>query len=462
MNGLKNDIDKVNKLNTKPQLFDNQILARDQWFENGKKGIFAMATGTGKTFTSLGCLDKLLDNEEKLITIISSPYMHLVQQWKKSIESFGISDKVDYILVVDSSNPKGKEQMLNLILDLSNGYLDKLIILTTHESLHRDKFTKIIKDNANASPYFFIGDEMHGLGSYRRFHGLLSEYDYRLGLSATPEKIYDEFGTKLLFDYFGDIVYSFSLKEALNKINPLTNLTYLTPYNYYPYFVNLEYDEVEEYYSINRKISIECHKKAHDRKKIEKLLFKRANIIKNAYSKFETLDKILTKLEEKEEINNLIIYCNERQMSSVLNIAGNKHNLSVRKFTMEEGTKPEKKFDNKSEREMILNDFVNGKYQCLVAMHCLDEGVDVPSAKKAILMCNSNNPREFIQRLGRVLRRSEYKNTAEIYDIVIKNNHIPFREFDDVEETIYKNELNRCQIIGESALNNIDVIKKLY
>ena len=117
---------------------------------------------------------------------------------------------------------------------------------------------------------------------------------------------------------------------------------------------------------------------------------------------------------------NLIIYCSDEQIDEVVDIVGNKFNWRVKTFTYKDSSDPSVNFDDRrSYREDILEDFSNGEYDCLVAMHCLDEGVDIPSASKAILLCNSTNPREFIQRLGRVLRRSPGKNKAEIYDLII-------------------------------------------
>lgn len=456
------DVKSENNVNmeNKPVLFEYQVEAIDNWFNNGKKGIFSMATGTGKTFTALGCLDKLLDEESKLVIIISVPYQHLIQQWKRSIEQFGILSKIDKILTVDGTNPKGKTQFKEYLLKIDLGFFNKMIVLTTHVSLASDDFTDSIKNKNIHSNFLLVGDELHGLGSHTRLQGLLNEYDYRLGLSATPERMYDDVGTSSLLDFFGDIVYSFDLEKALTEINPLTNLTYLTPYEYYPFFVELTYDELYDYEELTSKIAKECNDKGNKNinyKKVEGLLFNRANILKNAKDKFDKLRLILNELEDKD---NLLIYCSEKQIGKVLDIVGNEFNLSVKSFTNKDNSKPQKSNNFKSDRDIILEDFKNGFYSCIVSMHCLDEGVDVPSASKAILMCNSTNSREFIQRVGRVIRRHEKKTFAQVYDMIIKPSK--FSEFSEIERKIFLKEKERADKIGKLALNKSSYVKKMY
>ena len=430
-------------------LYDYQKTAREKWFDNGKRGIFAMATGTGKTYTALGCVDKLLKEEEKLVTIISAPQMHLVQQWRQSVISYGLFDEFDEVIVVDSSNSNGKTQFKNAVYKVDMNRLSHILILTTHKSFSSDDFYDfIINDDFNCS-FLFIGDEMHGLGSHTRRMGLIPQYNYRLGLSATPQRHFDDIGTDYLFDYFGGEVYSFSLERALEEINPATDLTYLTPYCYYPYFLELTIDELFKFRSLSNQIRNESNKDEPDYKKIENLMFRRANILKEADNKYDLLRNILNDMEDK---SNLLVYCNENQIDEVVNILGNEFDLKVTTFTSK---------NDISERELILGNFANGNYDGLVAMHCLDEGVDVPSASRAILMCNSTNPREFIQRVGRIIRRDKNKSKAEIYDMIIKPSKTN-QEFYQIEQNIFDKELDRSEYIGDLAYNNIDYHTKIF
>lgn len=450
---------KKNKQNNKIKLFDYQLEARKEWYNNDKKGIFAMATGTGKTFTSLGCLDQLLKEENKLITIISVPYQHLVTQWKKSIDSFGLNDKLDKIIIADSSNHKRKREIEESLYEIDLDYLNKILIITTHTSLSTKDFLKFMNMNID-SKFLLIADEMHGLGSKKYKNGLLSKYDYRLGLSATPERVFDEEGTDFLEEYFDKTVYEFPLKKALTEINEVTGKTFLTPFIYEPYFVNIDTEKLEKYAKITKKINKIKHSKNINPDNLNGLYRERSNIIKNAPEKYEALKTILNDLGE--EINNLIIYCSPQQIDEVVNIIGHEYKLSTHKFTMNEKTKIEKKYGDRSEREYILDLFSKQQYQCLIAIKCLDEGVDVPSASKAILMCNGTNPREFIQRLGRILRRSEKKELAEIYDIVIKPKQVYNNNLHEYEDYIYNKELDRCEEIAKLAKNNVYALKKLH
>ena len=437
--------------NIKPQLFDNQEEAVKNWLSNDKRGIFAMATGTGKTFTALGCLDKIISDEDKLVTIISVPYKHLIPQWLNSIETFGLIEEFDRVINVSSSNSNGKKEFSDATSELNKNYIDKILVISTPHSMYKENFKSIISRKKHNIPYFLIADEMHELGSTRFRKALLDEYDYRLGLSATPDRKYDDFGTEYILNYFGDIVYEFPLKRAIKEINPLTNLSYLTKYDYHPFYIDLEDDELDEYYELtNKLVKIKDDGSERNLKIIENLMFKRADILKNARNKMQVLEDILNELGPNTK--NLIIYCSDEQIDEVVDIVGNKFDWRVKTFTYKDSSEPSDSYDGKSFRDDILVDFSKGKYDCLVAMHCLDEGVDIPSASKAILLCNSTNPREFIQRLGRVLRRYPGKNKADIYDLIIKPNVNKKSSHDDLEKKIYDKELERFEMIADAMI----------
>jgi len=447
----------------KPNLFDTQLDAIDNWFENDKCGIFAMATGTGKTYASLGCLDRVVNDEDKLVTIISVPYKHLIPQWIKSIEDFKFNNDFDKIITVSSATPNGKKELMKSILNINNGYIDKILVISTPNSMYRESFHKIMKELDENVPCFIIADEMHELGS-NKFRKALVDRDYnpfkyRLGLSATPNRKYDEFGSEFLLNYFGEIVYEFTLNQAINEINPKTKVSYLTKYNYNPYFINLTADELERYASLSHKILIASNDKEKNSKDIEKMIFQRANIIKNASNKLDEFRNILNNFEGN--VDNLIVYCSDEQLDDVLNIVGNEFNFKVKKFTYEESAAPSELYEGGSYRDDIIKDFENGDYECLVAMHCLDEGVDIPSASKAIFLCNSTNPREFIQRLGRILRRYEGKQIAEVYDFIVKPNKKESK-FSNIEKDILEKEMYRFKKMGDSAVNSSKIYSKLY
>ena len=426
-------------------LYDYQIEAREKWLEHDKKGIFVMATGTGKTYTALGCLEKLLMEESQLVTVITAPTKHLLPQWEKSIENLGL--KLDKILVA-TGDTKWRPNLETCLLDLRLKYINHLLILTTHDTLSSDDFINYLSYYKKFN-YFLIGDEMHGLGSPSRRKGLINElYDFRLGLSATPTRYSDE-ESDFLFEFFGGELYKISLREAIyDYYNPVTGKSYLTPYNYYPYFLSLNNDELIQYKDITLKLFKYQDEEYTSQK--ENLLFKRANIIKDAENKFEIFEEILS---DMKDYSGLIVYCSPNQIEKVLDIFA-KHDIVAHKFTMDEKTIPLESYGGLSERELILDDFSEGKYQALVAMHCLDEGVDVPSASKAIFMCSSNSSREFIQRIGRVIRRQEGKTHADIYDLIVKPAGGKFdKSLQNFEESIFEKEKERYKEIGYIAEN---------
>lgn len=452
---------KIAKMKKGVKLFRHQKNAVNAWLENNMRGIFEMATGTGKTFTALSCLEQVLKIGQRLLVIITCPYQHLVQQWKREIDKFGIDS--DALLIADSSNPSWKDKLPDTMVDLDLGHKNRAIVLTTHSTFSSDTFVRIIQNGKGNFDIFLIGDEVHGIGAVKRKTGLIEEYTLRLGLSATPKRWFDTTGTNTIYAYFGDIVYKFSLKQAINTINPSTGQTYLTPYRYIPRFVSLTNEKLEEYLNKTRAIAMGYSRAKSDDKKdkiMENLLFKRADIVKNAIRKYEILENLLDKIGQSIEYT--IIYCTPQQIDKVMDII-NKRGIIAHRFTMEEGTVPQRKYDGLSQRDYILKKFAEKEYQVLVAMRCLDEGVDVPQARTAILMASSGNPREYIQRIGRVLRRYPGKNEAIIYDIVVipSFSDLP-PELKDMERKIFGKEIKRYEEIAQIAINNAEALKVIY
>mgnify|MGYP000890155711 CR=1 FL=1 len=185
-----------------------------------------------------------------------------------------------------------------------------------------------------------------------------------------------------------------------------------------------------------------------------RLLIARANIIKNAKQKFTILEQLL---DDESMIKKwLIIYCVPQQINKVMDIV-NKRRIFAHKFTMHENTIPQAKYNHNTEREYLLSKFADGTYECLVAMKCLDQGVDVPPARRAILMASSGNPLEYIQRIGRVLRRYEGKTESSIIDIIVMPSlkDVP-SEIRGIEKNIIKKEFFRYEEIAKNAMNNVE------
>lgn len=451
------------------KLRDYQKDALYEWWSRCKgKGIAEMATGTGKTFVALGAIDMILSKflNEKILIIIAVPQAHLIEQWHHRLEEYGIINKYDALKLCVARGGGWKNQINKYGFKLSLDMIKALVILATHKTFSSNSFIsnirKIIRDAKNLN-ILLVADEVHHLGAPTYCQGLLEEYNYRLGLSATPDRLWDDWGTSIINEYFKNRLDPLGLDKAID-------LGLLTPYRYYPFFVKLTDDEVMQYCNLTRSIVTKLSKKdVNDDEKYEGLrniLIKRAKIVKNAQGKLKILERIIDEIREKNDgsIKRTIIYCdNMEQLKKVINLLQIKGIKAVR-FTSMEGKEPSKKYNNLSEREAILQDFSLGVYDVVVAIKALDEGVDVPEADKAIIMASSKNPLEYIQRIGRVIRKHPSKSIAEIYDIVVVpllNRNIS-TDTAKIEKKIFEKELERVRYIWSSSLNKFDVREKIY
>jgi len=410
----------------KPAFRDYQNKAINAWFNNDYKGILAMATGTGKTFTALGCYDKLKKNTNKLVTIIVCPSNHLLTQWKQNIENFGIKSD---ILIISKDNKKKFQQLRMYINDIESDIISDFIILITFNTFSRKDFQDIIIKYHDKT--MLIIDEVHGIGAPEFRKGLLELYTYRLGLSATPE-IEDDFErNEIVYNYFGNIIYEYDLKKAIDN-------GFLTPYYYYPNFVDLNEDEFKSYKEYSIKIANLLNSKNINEKNLTKLLNQRIAIVNKANNKYKKLIEILDNIND---IRDLIIYCADKKQKNKVEKILKEKKIHFKQFTGDEST---------LEREQILEHFASGHYPILTSMKCLDEGVDVPSTKIAILMSSTLNTRQHVQRRGRILRKYKNKKYAKIYDLIV----FPKIDNNSSLRNIIKNELKRYDEYALLAKNN--------
>ena len=441
-------------------LFPYQKRALDFWIKNDYKLLFEMATGTGKTRTALACVNHLVEQITQLIVIISCPEGTLARQWRDN-EVIPAGFKFESEIVADGTNLKWRTQLMTSINKLSVGFLKNLIIYTTHTTSSSSDFIERIESCKSNIPICFVADETHGLGASKSKRALLDRYNYRIGLSATPERWFDDVGTIILRNYFGNQSFEFNITDALSTLNPLTGKPFLVNYYYNPVFVSLNSDELNEYMKLTNKIRklFNCQKDSDDyQKRYEKLVFNRANIQKNASSKLPALKKLLCSL--KDDISNLLIFVSPEQIDPVMQLLCDLH-IAAHRFTQKEGTSKSVEYGGISEREYLIKHFKSGDYQVLVAISCLDEGIDIPSANKAILLANSTNPREYVQRIGRVIRQSPNKSFAKIYDFLVvpdKTVILP-PEIAQFEKDILKKELVRVSEMSKNAINNASVLK---
>lgn len=259
------------------------------------------------------------------------------------------------------------------------------------------------------------------------------------------------------------IRFTFTIEQALTTINPYTNHTYLTPYEYVPRFVTLTDDEVVRYKELSQKIIKTWGRAKNDEeaaKKLENLMFLRANIHKSAENKIFEFCKILDQLGK--DISNTIVFVSPEQIDQVMSILSTRR-IRAHRYTSQQGKTPEKKYGGISEREHIIKAFRAGDYQILVAMKCLDEGIDIPSAETGIILASSTNPREYVQRIGRIIRYCEGKKKSRLFDVIIEPSWERLNpQLVQIERKIFSKEMERIKDISENAVNRLQIIDAVY
>ena len=418
-----------------------QSEAIDAWFENGCRGLWEMATGTGKTITALSALAKLREEQGDLFVLIACPYQHLVDQWYKEAVRFGFEPILAY------KNSATWVNRLNTALVRYNyGARNIVCTITTQTTFITENMQKLLSKLKRGA--VLVADEVHHLGAERSREKLSDVFSHRLGLSATPNRWFDPLGTTALSTYFGDTVYEFSLGKAIKN-------GYLCPYYYHPHLVELTDEEFEAYERLTERISKLYHQmeSGETSEVLERLLIKRATLLNRAENKLAKLAELLT--DKTDSLHHTLFYCAPGRIVPVLELLITL-GLRVAKFTAEESA---------AERQELLKMFASGHLQALVAMKCLDEGVDVPSTRTAYILASSSNPKEFIQRRGRILRQSPGKEHAEIYDLIAVPP-IDYRQYPTVtfrtERKIIGRELERFNEFAGMALNKFEARDKIW
>jgi len=419
------------------KLHDYQETAIKKWREADCRGVFEMATGTGKTITSLAAASSIYRENGRLALLILVPYLHLLQQWERNCQQFGF----DPILC---SGEHGRWQIAakSAIQDFNIGVKNHLCILAVHKTAATDRFAAAIR-RLPVSDTLLIGDEAHGLGAAHLRKAMTEKAGLRLGLSATPRRWFDDEGTDTLFSYFGLTCFEFTIDQAIGK--------FLTPYEYYPQLVNLTDAETDQYDELTQKIIAISTLAEHNpelRDRLQRLLLQRARIISSAQQKLPALLYLLSRMQEDcrqrdEEPAGILVYCAPGEHSKVLQSVA-ALGLRCHEFVHDV---------NLSDREKLLALFDTGNIQVLVAIKCLDEGIDVPSTRTAFILASSTNPREFVQRRGRILRRAPGKSLAVIYDFLVvpPANRLALKLGSDVG--ILQREMPRFVEFASSAMN---------
>ena len=441
------------------KLWNHQEKAIQAWYKNNRRGIFSMATGSGKTLAALFAIKYL---PEDAIIVLLVPSKELIIQWIREIKRVFVKAP---IMICSSQNVDWKNYLREFILAYQRKPGKKFIIATIR-SATLDLFIRIINQELNGN-YVLIVDEVHRLGARksRKIMEKLNPQLGRLGLSATPTRIWDSVGTKMIMDYFGGIIYEYTLKDAIRDKK-------IVPYEYYIEIIPLEKEELYEYREISRKIYniykrivnkydlpeniqlkevLDILEETTEANVLQKLLLNRAKIIKKARNKIQKTIEVIEK--NKNKLGRCLIYCQDTDQLNALAKEMGKRGYRYLKFLGNQ---------DKRRRADHLRLFKEGVVKFLLSIKCLDEGVDIPVCDSAIILASSKNPREFIQRRGRVLRKTLNKEKAIIYDLFVSPYAEDYNyEIEPTEIEIFRREFERCLIFLESSLNSAEILVKL-
>ena len=422
-------------------LRDYQSAAIINWFRANGRGTFKMATGAGKTITALAAAAQLSERIGLQALIVICPYRHLVTQWARECAAFGI----DPILAFQS-RLHWVDDLSTCLYNVNSDASRFVCVITTNSTFASDSFQSKL-------PYFprktmIIADEVHNLGASHLRSVLPEAVRFRLALSATPERWFDEQGTEAIFDYFGGVLEpQFTLRDALR-------CGALVPYRYYPILVELTDSERDRYFDLSDRIAKIAHMESGEDEHagLTALLAQRARLLGMAANKITALRELMS---GRLGSTHTLFYCGDgtvesavdseerRHVELVAQVLGNELGYRVATYTAETPL---------DQREDLRAQLDSGQLQGLVAIRCLDEGVDIPSIRAAVILASSRNPRQFIQRRGRILRPHPGKDSAEIFDMVVTPPEQS--AVTPIERRMLRNELVRFAEFSDLATNS--------
>lgn len=440
-------------------LRDYQNDAIKELRNNKYRGYFDMATGTGKTLTALGGLSDLINNPDiktkSFFVLIVVPSSYLIVQWAEECEKIGLNP-----LLAFNNSRKWKKEFSERVtsIKLSQSKIECVIITTV--SLLNPFVLETLDDEKLLKRTFFIADEAHNLGANKIKKILDFDFKYRLGLSATMDRHHDKDGTDKLYNFFEKCCIHYDLERAIKE-------GHLSHYRYYPILVNFDENELDQYVQLSKKISkLSTFGDPDTNDALKHLLLKRALIVSGCKMKIETLKTTISPF--KNEFYN-IIYCGavsyfdisdlteETQLQNVMSVLKKDLKMKIAKFTATEDVSIRETI-----KEQFTTKFING----IVAIKCLDEGINIPCIQRAFILASSTNPKEYIQRRGRVLRLFDprEKPYAEIYDFITLSRPLSDLkkidpEYIKIESSLAKRELARLKEFSRLSDNSADNYK---
>ena len=430
-----------------------QVEAISSWLRNDARGIFAMATGTGKTITAVSgvsYLTKTLNRQLKsTLTLVVCPYLHLVDQWAETLRKLGEAP-----IEACESRDLWDVPFFMAMKRMREVPGTSTVVVTTIATFSSDRFQEILRTEFGGE-IVAVYDEAHNMGSGYLQQYLLKRAKYRLGLSATPSRWQDPVGTEALNEYFSGTVYEIDIKKAIS-------MGILVPYDYKPVLCKMSVTETNAYLEISDQIGSIlkgrefAELKEQETLRVGRLLRTRAQILGTISDK---QSKFLSDFDASPRGSQLV-YCSPG--SSPTDESMGRHIEYVRNLLSKIGatTATYEATTPRHERKKILRRFESGEIEAVLSMRCLDEGVDIPHASVSYFIASGSNPREFVQRRGRVLRKYEGKEKATIFDYFAVPAAVSDSQMSDAQ-SILRRELDRAMEIADSAINRVEALEIL-
>lgn len=411
--------------------FAHQGEAVQAWEAANRRGIFEMATGSGKTIAAMICATRLQEaTPDGLLVVITAPYRPLIEQWCEEIRLFG----VDPIDLTAAGGPQLRAQAINQAGRRLRTRMSRTeVLVVSNDTFYTEEFNRRL--SVTPGEKLLVADECHNLGADSFITNPPEYFGYRLGLSATPERQYDDVGTHGLQTYFGQTCFTFTLEQAIGKC--------LTEYDYHVHFVELTPSEMEDWSELTRQIGRHAWRiEAGDENSyLDNLLRQRRLVLETASGKVETL-RSLIEAQNPRDIRHALVYATDKdpEQLKVVNSLLADRGLLFHQLTQEETA-------NRNRTNSILSSFQEGIIQILTAKRVLDEGINIPQIKLAYLLASTTVRRQWIQRRGRLLRNCKVidKTHAVIHDFVVVPplNTVATRHPDRDSRQVVRSELNR-------------------
>lgn len=433
--------------------YAHQAAAVSRWEAAGRRGVVAMATGAGKTIAALiAAYRAWQEHNGPFLLVISAPSTPLVAQWEEECQRFNLNP----LLPTQAGGVSQKNQAIgNALLRLRLGQAGQIeAIVVTNNLISAPAFQNALRDAKDRVPglkCMHIGDEAHSLGSPSFIKMPPEFFDLRLGLSATPERQYDDEGTQQLFRYFGPSVFEFGLAPAIGFC--------LVPYDYHIHIAHLDGTELQEFQALTARIGQTIARAGGNvdfgNETLTALFVQRRAVVETASAKIPTLRSILQL--QTGHIRHTLVYTSSKNPDQLLAAKAVVADLGIVARQVTEAETGDRK-----KLQAILDGFGEGDYELLLAKRVLDEGVDIPQTRQAILLASSSVEREWVQRRGRVLRKFPGKTHAVIHDVVALP---PPREtglYDDSVLQFISSELERVRAFGRHARNRQSILEAIH